>query len=109
MLRAVLHIGMSLHVTNTIQNEGTPSVSGKTAVRKMRLDRTRVSKLAQSLGRPTLTYVDVLKEDTGVLECWEEVEAPGWNTGESTGFQPTTCHLQRANPDFESRVFIHWR
>jgi hypothetical protein len=80
MLRAVLNINKSVHVTNKILYEGVSRVSNKIAVRRMRLAghcrRHRelpASKLVlwepthghRSRGRPTLTYVDILKRDTG--------------------------------------------
>lgn len=80
MLRAVLNISKSAHVTNKILYEGVPRVSNKIAVRRMRLAghcrRHRelpASKLVlwepthghRSRGRPTLTYVDILKRDAG--------------------------------------------
>ncbi|KAJ8361351.1 hypothetical protein SKAU_G00178760 [Synaphobranchus kaupii] len=80
MLRAVLKISKSEHVTNKNLYEGTPRVSEKIAARRMRLAghclRHRelpASELVlwepthgrRSRGRPTLTYVDVLKKDAG--------------------------------------------
>ena len=80
MLRAVLNISKSTHVTNRILYEGIPRVSEKVAARRMRLaghcqrhQELPASKLVlwepthghRSRGRPTLTYVDVLKKDAG--------------------------------------------
>ena len=80
MLRAVLNINKSAHVTNESLYEGIPKVSEKIATRRMRLaghcqrhQELPASKLVlwepkhgkRSLGRPAITYVDVLKEDVG--------------------------------------------
>ena len=80
MLRAVLNISKSIHVTNKILYEGIPRVSEKIAVRRMRLaghcqrhGELSASELVlwepthghRSRGRPTLTYVDILKKDAG--------------------------------------------
>ena len=77
MLRAVLNISKSTHVTNRILYEGIPRVSEKVAVRRMRLaghcqrhQELPASKLVlwepthghRSRGRPRLTFVDVLKD-----------------------------------------------
>ena len=95
--RRVLNISKSTHVTNKILYEGIPRVSEKIAVRRMRLaghcQRHRellASKLVlwetthgQRLrGRPTLTYVDILKKDAGaestneLARCMENRD--GW-------------------------------
>ena len=80
MLRAVLNISKSTHVTNANLYDGMPRVSQKIAARRMRLaghcqrhQELPASKLVlwdpthghRSRGRPTLTYVDVLKSDAG--------------------------------------------
>ena len=80
MLRAVLNINRSAHVTNSSLYEGIPKVSEKIATRRMRLaghcqrhQELPASKLVlwepthghRSRGRPTKTYVDILKEDVG--------------------------------------------
>ena len=81
MLRAVLNTSKSAHVSNKILYEGIPRVSEKIAVRRMRLaghcqrhKELPASKLVlwepthghRSRGRPTLTFVDMLKKDAGV-------------------------------------------
>ena len=86
MLRVVLNINKSTHVTNNILYAGIPRVSDKIAARRMRLaghcqrhQELPASKLVlwepthghRSRGRPTLTYVDVLKMDTGVQSTSE--------------------------------------
>ena len=86
MLRAVLNINKSAHVTNIILYKGIPRVSEKIAVRRMRLaghchrhENLPASKLVlwepshgrRSRGRPTLTYVDVLKKDAGAKSTKE--------------------------------------
>ena len=80
MLRVVLNINKSAHISNNILYAGIPRVSDKIAARRMRLaghcqrhQELPASKLVlwepthghRSRGRPTLTYVDVLKMDTG--------------------------------------------
>ena len=86
MLRVVLNINKSTHVTNNILYAGIPRVSDKIAVRRMRLaghcqrhQELPASKLVlwepthghRSRGRPTQTYVDILKMDTGVQSTSE--------------------------------------
>ena len=86
MLRAVLNISKSVHITNRILYEGIPRVSDKIAVRRLRLaghcQRHRelpASKLVlwepthghRSRGRPALTYVDILKKDAGAQSTME--------------------------------------
>ena len=81
MLRAVLNISKTEHVTNNTLYEGIPRVSGKVAARRMRLaghcqrhQELPASKLVlwepthgrRSRGRPTPTYVNVLKKDARV-------------------------------------------
>ena len=74
MLRVVLNISKSAHVTNeNLLYAGIFRVSNKIAARTMRLvgHRQRHQELPASKlvlwepthGRPTLTYVDVLKKD----------------------------------------------
>ena len=80
MLRVVLNINQDEHITNQRLYGALPSVSEKIAVRRMRLaghcHRHRelpVKKLVlwepthghRSRGRPTSTYVDVLRKDAG--------------------------------------------
>ena len=80
MLRVVLNIDKSTHVTNERLYAGIFRVSDKIAARRMRLaghcqrhQELPASKLVlwepthghRSRGRPTPTYVDVLKKDTG--------------------------------------------
>ena len=60
MLPVVLNISKSAHVTNENLYAGIFRVSNKIAARRMRL-----------VGRPTLTYVDVLKKDTGAQSTHE--------------------------------------
>ncbi len=86
MLRAVLNISKSAHVTNEILYEGIPRVRDKIAVRRMGLaghcqrhPELPASKLVlwepsrgcRLRGRPTLTYVDILKKDAGVQSTSE--------------------------------------
>ena len=86
MLRAVLNISKSVHVTNEFLYEGIPRVSGKIAARRMRLaghcrrhPELPASKLVlwepthghRSRGRPALTYVDILKKDAGAQSTKE--------------------------------------
>ena len=86
MLRAVLNINKSAHVTNRILYRGIPRVSEKIAVRRMRLSghcqrhgELSASELVlwepthgrRSRGRPTLTYVDILKKDAGAQSTKE--------------------------------------
>lgn len=81
MLRVVLNINKSAHVTNKTLYEGIPRVSEKITARRMRLadhcqrhHELPASKLVLwetthghcNQGRPILTCVDVLKEDAGV-------------------------------------------
>ena len=80
MLRVVLNINQGEHITNKRLYGTLPSVSKKIAVRRMRLaghchrhQELPAQKLVlwepthghQSRGRPTPTYVDVLKKDAG--------------------------------------------
>ena len=80
MLRVVLNISQDQHITNQCLYGALPSVSEKIAVRRMRLaghcHRHRelpAQKLVlwepthghRSRGRPTSTYVDVLRKDAG--------------------------------------------
>ena len=80
MLRVVLNISRNTHVTNESLYAGVLRVSDKIAARRMRLaghcqrhQELSASKLVlwepthghRSRGRPTLTYVDVLKKDAG--------------------------------------------
>ena len=86
MLRAVLNINESAHVSNNILYAGIPRVSDKIAARRMKLaghcqrhQELPASKLVlwepthgyRSRGRPTLTYVDVLKRDAGAQSTSE--------------------------------------
>ena len=86
MLRVVLNINKSAHVSNNILYAGIPKVSDKIAARRMRLaghcqrhQELPASKLVlwepthghRSRGRPTLTYVDVLKRDAGAQSTSE--------------------------------------
>ena len=80
MLRVVLNINQDEHITNKRLYGELPSVSEKIAVRRMRLaghchrhQELPVKRLVlwepahghRSRGRPTPTYVDVLKKDAG--------------------------------------------
>ena len=82
MLRVVLNISKNAHVTESLY-AGIFRVSDKIAARRMRLaghcqrhQELPASKLVlwepthghRSQGRPTLTYVDVLKKDAGAHE-----------------------------------------
>ena len=86
MLRVVLNINKSAHVSNNILYTGIPKVSDKIAARRMRLaghcqrhPELPASKLVlwepthghRSRGRPTITYVDVLKKDAGAQSTSE--------------------------------------
>merc|ERR1712082_299075 len=89
MLRAVLNISKSEHVSNNTLYEGIKKASDKVAARRMRLAGHchRHQELParhlvlwepthghRSRGRPTWTYVDILKKDAGVpvssLDVW---------------------------------------
>ena len=86
MLRVVLNIGTSAHVTNESLYSGILRVSDKIAARRMRLaghcqrhQELPANKLVlwepthghRSRGRPTSTYVDVLKKDSGARNTSE--------------------------------------
>ena len=96
MLRAVLNINESAHVSNNILYAGIPRVSDKIAARRMKLaghcqrhQELPASKLVlwepthgyRSRGRPTLTYVDV-GYSRGTREHRAPVSWPDvWRTG----------------------------
>ena len=82
MLRAVLNISKTAHATNKSLYEGIPRVSQKIAARRMKLaghcqrhQELPAGRLVlwepmhghQSRGRPTPTYVNVLRDDAGAL------------------------------------------
>ena len=85
MLRVVLNISKSAHVTNENLYAGIFRVSNKIAARRMRVvghcqrHQELPAKVVLwepthghwSRGRPTLTYVDVLKNDTGAQSTHE--------------------------------------
>ena len=86
MLRVVLNISKSTHITNSNLYAGIPRVSDKIAARRMRLaghcqrhQELPASKLVlwepthghRSQVRPALTYVDVLKKDAGAQSTAE--------------------------------------
>ena len=97
MLRAVLNIAQNEHVTNRQLYGELPRLSDKIAARRMRLaghchrhQELPASKLVlweplhghRSRGRPTATYVDVLKKDAGAETAGElagcMVDRAGW-------------------------------
>ena len=86
MLRAVLNISKTAHATNKSLYEGIPRVSQKIAARRMKLaghcqrhQELPAGRLVlwepthrhRWRGRPTLTYVDVLKSDAGAQNTRE--------------------------------------
>lgn len=105
MLRTVFNVNWSEHVTNKALYGGLPKLSDKIRERRTRFAghcsrsaKEPVSKLVhwipkhgrRSRGRPTLTYIDILKRDTG-LEV-EELKTAMQDRKTWKAFVVRECH-----------------